>query len=377
MEETSNVPKLRFKYGDTWQSSKLHFLADIKTGNKDLKDNVKGGKYPFFVRSNHVERINSYSFDGEAILIPGDGNVGQIYHYIIGKFDFHQRVYKISDFDSNIMGKYIYYYFQKNFLKEALRNSVKATVDSLRLPTIKNFIINYPSIKEQEKIVKMLNNIEKKINLLYKQQDALNDFKKFCLQNLFEGKLRFIKRYNFDAKYVSDYLKESKIKASNDDINKHLTVKLNLKGVIPRESKTIEKEGATTQYIRKSGQFIYGKQNLYKGALGLIPKELDNFLSSSDIPSFDFINSVNHLWFYYYFSRKSFYECLEKYSTGTGSKRISPTDFLKIKLFIPPLEIQEKIASFLSLIDKKLDLTQNQIENMEKFKKGLLQQMFV
>ncbi|WP_413823864.1 restriction endonuclease subunit S, partial [Methanobrevibacter sp. UBA337] len=191
MEETSNVPKLRFKYGDTWQSSKLHFLADIKTGNKDLKDNVKGGKYPFFVRSNHVERINSYSFDGEAILIPGDGNVGQIYHYIIGKFDFHQRVYKISDFDSNIMGKYIYYYFQKNFLKEALRNSVKATVDSLRLPTIKNFIINYPSIKEQEKIVKMLNNIEKKINLLYKQQDALNDFKKFCLQNLFEGKLRF------------------------------------------------------------------------------------------------------------------------------------------------------------------------------------------
>jgi type I restriction enzyme S subunit len=275
------------------------------------------------------------------------------------------------------MGKYIYYYFQKNFLKEALRNSVKATVDSLRLPTIKNFIINYPSIKEQEKIVKMLNNIEKKINLLYKQQDALNDFKKFCLQNLFEGKLRFIKRYNFDAKYVSDYLKESKIKASNDDINKHLTVKLNLKGVIPRESKTIEKEGATTQYIRKSGQFIYGKQNLYKGALGLIPKELDNFLSSSDIPSFDFINSVNHLWFYYYFSRKSFYECLEKYSTGTGSKRISPTDFLKIKLFIPPLEIQEKIASFLSLIDKKLDLTQNQIENMEKFKKGLLQQMFV
>ena len=275
--------------------------------------------------------------------------------------------------------KFTYYYLEslnENNTWEKL--SQGSTFEAINSGDIKNLLIKIPEPKDQEKISNFLFQIDKKITLLNKQLDCCNNFKDFCLQNLFsKNKLRFIKRYNFDAKYVSDYLKESKIKASNDDINKHLTVKLNLKGVIPRESKTIEKEGATTQYIRKSGQFIYGKQNLYKGALGLIPKELDNFLSSSDIPSFDFINSVNHLWFYYYFSRKSFYESLEKYSTGTGSKRISPTDFLKIKLFIPPLEIQEKIANFLLLIDKKIDLTQNQITEMEKFKKGLLQQMFV
>jgi len=336
-----------------------------------IKDS-KGAKIEnYFLKENDllINFINSLSQIGKIALFKNELKRNTIFTTNLLRLNFNSKIY--IDF--------MYFYFQTGKYNNYIQVITKPAVNQASFTTVdlKKFNLKVPSLHEQKKIANFLNSINHKIKLLNKKLGYFKDFKKYCFQNLFSEKLRFIKRYNFDAKYVSDYLKESKIKASNDDINKHLTVKLNLKGVIPRESKTIEKEGATTQYIRKSGQFIYGKQNLYKGALGLIPKELDNFLSSSDIPSFDFINSVNHLWFYYYFSRKSFYECLEKYSTGTGSKRISPTDFLKIKLFIPPLEIQEKIASFLSLIDKKLDLTQNQIENMEKFKKGLLQQMFV
>ncbi len=369
MEETSNVPKLRFKYEDTWQSSKLHFLADIKTGNKDLKDNVEGGKYPFFVRSNHVERINSYSFDGEAILIPGDGNVGQIYHYIIGKFDFHQRVYKISNFDSNIMGKYIYYYFQKNFLKEALRNSVKATVDSLRLPTIKNFIINYPSIKEQEKIVKMLNSIEKKINLLYKQQDALNDFKKFCLQNLFsdKSKLRFKNLQvedNSDWKkfILKDILLSSSSNLSMADLEDNFgDYKLyGATGFIKCIDFFDQKEGYMA--IVKDGAGV-GKTFLCDPKSSVLSTLL--YLT----PKKDY-----NLKFCYYLLKTLHFG---KYKVGSTIPHIYYKDFSKEKVFIPSVEEQEKIARFLTAIDKKIDFTQNQITEMEKFKKGLLQQMFV
>lgn len=178
-----------------------------------------------------------------------------------------------------------------------------------------------------------------------------------------------------ELKKVGDFLTESKI-SGEDDIHKRLTVKLNLKGIYPRDTNAIEKEGATKQFIRKSGQFIYGKQNLFKGAFGIIPKHLDGYLSSSDIPSFDFNDKINSKWFFYYFSRKNFYQKLENLSTGTGSKRVSPKDFLKIMLYIPPLDEQEKIADFLYLVDKKIELMEKKYEKVIQFKKSILEKIF-
>jgi len=85
---------------------------------------------------------------------------------------------------------------------------------------------------------------------------------------------------------LGSLLTESKILSENPDTDKRLRVRLNMLGVEKRP-KTNDKEGATKYYKRKAGQFIYGKQNLHKGAFGIIPHELDGFESSLDIPAFD------------------------------------------------------------------------------------------
>lgn len=121
-----NIPSLRFKeYNAEWKLQKLGDISSITTGSKNLKDNDPDGKYPFYVRSKNIEHINSYSYDGEAILIPGDGKIGKILHYVNGKFDYHQRVYKISDF-KNVEGKFIYYYLQKNFFTSCIKTFTKS-----------------------------------------------------------------------------------------------------------------------------------------------------------------------------------------------------------------------------------------------------------
>src|SRR3989338_984802 len=98
-----------------WEVDKIQNLADITTGAKNTQDRIPDGDYPFFVRSQTVERINSYSFDGEAVLTAGDGvGTGKVFHYINGKFDFHQRVYKISNFSDRLDGYFFYLYFSKN-----------------------------------------------------------------------------------------------------------------------------------------------------------------------------------------------------------------------------------------------------------------------
>jgi len=101
-QEGETVPKVRFpkfKGDGEWKLKQLEHVSKITTGNKDTQDKIDNGEYPFFVRSQTIERINSFSFDCEAFLTSGDGvGVGKIYHYIVGKFDFHQRVYCIYDF---------------------------------------------------------------------------------------------------------------------------------------------------------------------------------------------------------------------------------------------------------------------------------------
>lgn len=176
-----------------WEVQKLGDVAQINTGKKNNQDKVENGQYPFFVRSQSIERINSYSFDGEAILIPGEGNIGKIFHYINGKFDFHQRVYKISHFKEGFSGKYIYRYISEYFGKHALQNSVKATVDSLRLPTFQVFQIPFPStFNEQNQIAKILSDMDEEITALERKLEKYRMIKLGMMQNLLTGKIRLV-----------------------------------------------------------------------------------------------------------------------------------------------------------------------------------------
>lgn len=122
-----------------WDFDEIQKLADISTGAKNTQDRILDGDYPFFVRSQTVERINSYSFDGEAVLTAGDGvGTGKVFHYINGKFDFHQRVYKISKFSECLDGYFFYLYFSKNFYNRIMQmNYLRSTLE--RWPDLKTW----------------------------------------------------------------------------------------------------------------------------------------------------------------------------------------------------------------------------------------------
>ena len=185
MAEKTNVPEIRFAgFTDPWEQRKLGDVTKIKTGDSDLQDAVPNGLYPFFVRSDKVERSNRYLFDGEAILVPGEGRLGEIFHYINGKFDYHQRVYKISDF-VDVDAKFVMYSMMYGFKKHALENTAKATVDSIRLPTLTEFKFRVPCRDEQYQINVFFSRLDNLITLHQRKYDKLCAVKKSMLDKMF------------------------------------------------------------------------------------------------------------------------------------------------------------------------------------------------
>jgi type I restriction enzyme S subunit len=173
-----------------WASATLGEIARIKTGSRNNQDKEQLGHYPFFVRSQHVERINSYSYDCEAILVPGEGGIGSIFHYVTGKFDVHQRVYAISGFSDRADGRFLFNFMRQFFGPHALENSVKATVDSLRLPTFVNFQVALPSVDEQRAIAKVLSDADNEITALHARLDKARATKQGMMQEILTGRAR-------------------------------------------------------------------------------------------------------------------------------------------------------------------------------------------
>ncbi len=191
MQQLLTGKKRLHGFNDKWVEKKLGDISHIKTGSRNGDQAVENGKYPFYVRSQKVYTIDTYSFDGEAILVPGEGGIGSIYHYINGKFDYHQRVYKISDFANDVCGKYIYFYMSRYFGEYALSLTVKATVDSLRFPTFEEFVIFMPNnIEEQQTIATILSDMDKEIANLEVQRDKYRLLKSGMMQKLLTGQIR-------------------------------------------------------------------------------------------------------------------------------------------------------------------------------------------
>lgn len=176
-------------YPSDWEISQIDKIADITTGCRDVKDSVKNGEYPFYVRSKDVERINFYDFDCEAVLTAGDGGAGKIFHYKNGKFAAHQRVYVISKFEK-VDGKYFYYFFSKNFLQEVEKYTAKSTVDSVRRPMIANMEFPLPPFKEQQAIASALSDFDEHIDNLTELIEKKKAIRDGALEDLINGETR-------------------------------------------------------------------------------------------------------------------------------------------------------------------------------------------
>lgn len=181
------TPQIRFKgFDGEWGNSLIESVCEISTGKSNTQDKNDEGIYPFYVRSSIIERSDKYLYDEVAVLTAGDGvGTGKIYHYVNGKYNLHQRCYRMFNF-KHIDSKFFFYVFSTKFYKRVMAMTAKSSVDSVRYDMIAKMNIQLPQNKnEQTKIANLLTSVDKQISLQEQKIEKLKAIKKTLLKKMF------------------------------------------------------------------------------------------------------------------------------------------------------------------------------------------------
>lgn len=158
----------------TWDVRGLASCCRVGTGELDTVDATDDGEVPFYIRSPHVQRAERATHRGEAILTPGDGAVGEVFHHhLAGEFAAHQRVYVLDRFSDDIDVRYFYWYFSSHFGWVTKQGTAKSTVESLRRPMFSSFRVIIPPLQNQRRIADYLDRETATIDTLIEKQREL------------------------------------------------------------------------------------------------------------------------------------------------------------------------------------------------------------
>jgi type I restriction enzyme, S subunit len=175
-------------FGDKWEVILLRDACKISTGKKDVNEGNPLGVYPFFTCAKNHTYSDNYSFDTEAILIAGNGDVGNCQYYK-GKFEAYQRTYVITDIKKDVQYVFAYlgYFFQDTI------NSQKqmGAMPYIKLGMLQDYKIRIPKSKEEQSaIARILTTADKEITGLENKLSIIKDQKRYLVNNLITGVIR-------------------------------------------------------------------------------------------------------------------------------------------------------------------------------------------
>ena len=384
----------------SWNKIRLKNLVKIRTGNEDTKNATPNGKYRFYVRSPIVERCDRYTFEGEAILVAGDGaGAGRIFHLVDGRYAVHQRVYCLSDFKYN--AKFIHYYLENLFPFEMDKGSAQSTVPSMRLPMLLNFKIVLPGENECLKIIDYLDETCSKIDeIIAEAKASIDEYKELKQSVIFEAvtkgldkNVEFIdsgdewlgkypQSYNIgQLSMLSNIVRGGSPRPAGDpryyggnisfmriaDITKDDNIYVN------SCENTITEEGLTRTRMIPPNTLLLTNSGATLG----VPK-INTFETAFNdgIAAFlDLDERLNIVYVYFFLKARTSY-FLECASMGMGQPNLNTDIIGRTKIVFPTLVEQQKVISYLedrcgklnSLISEKESL----IKDLESYKKSLI-----
>jgi len=364
--EKQNVPQLRFgEFRGEWGKDIFKNLVKINQGlqisiSDRLTEQIEGSFFyitneflreksekKYFIE-NPPESVICYKDD---ILMTRTGNTGKVVTDVEGAF--HNNFFKIAYpkiIEKRFLVSFLNLTQTQNYI---LRLAGTSTIPDLNHSDFYKIQFIFPQLPEQQKIATFLTAVDKKIDLLQQKKTALEQYKKGVMQQIFSQQLRF-KDANGNA--YADW-EEKRL----GDISK------NVNYGIGNAAKEFD---GKNQYLRITD--IDDTSNAY------IPKPLTSPEGVIDKKYYKFsIIDANSKFVHYNSLRDKYWKWVSVMSMRSGQPGLNAEELKSLKLMLPCIEEQTKIANYLSALDAKIELVAKQLNHTQQFKKGLLQQLFV
>lgn len=386
--EKAKAPAIRFKgFTDSWEQRKVKDVCEISTGKSNTQDRIEDGIYPFYVRSPIIERSNRYLYDEEAVLTVGDGvGTGKVYHYVNGKYDLHQRVYRMFDFKNGALAKYFYHHFSNHFYDRVMAMTAKTSVDSVRYEMISEMDIEMPSEKEQAKIIDYLDKLDKLITLHQRKFEKLQNVKKAMLEKMFPKNGSNVPEIRF-AGFTDAWGQRKLGDLAEVYDGTHQTPKYTDSGIMflsVENIKTLQSE----KYI---------SEEAFKNEFKVFPEKGDVLMTRiGDIGTANVFDQNEPTAYYVslallkckeldpYFLKESIYSETVKKDLWHRTlhiafpKKINKNEIEKVQIPCPKSRLeQEQIGVFFRNLNNLIALHQRKLEKLKNVKKACLEKMFV
>lgn len=369
-----------------WKEVSVKDLMKIETGSRNTEDKIDNGQYPFFVRSQTVEHIDSFHYDCEAVLTAGDGvGTGKVFHYINGKFDAHQRVYVMSQF-KDVLGKYFYYWFSKNFFAEVAKYTAKSSVDSVRKQMIAGMVLPLPSAEEQQKIVGILSDIDTLITNLQKLIQKKKDIRQGTMQMLVTGKKRL---GNFSGEwfdctldsiaYVLNGDRGVNYPSGDDFIEYGIpfinagNISNNIVDISTVDYISIEKYNSLGGVKIQKNDIIF----CLRGSLGKCA--ISNFTGGAPASSLCVIRAkdgIDARFLFHIINSEITSRQIDNLNAGSSQPNLSAKSLKSFKFIIPKdVAEQEMISNILSDMDLDIYKLEEKLSKYQKIKQGMMEEL--
>ena len=368
-------------------ASSLRQIPTVECGFQPLPQKMSG--VLVYVNAEKEKGLYGYSseykIEPNVITVAGRGvNVG-ITHVRDHRFYPIVRLLVLNPKISLSIHFFEYQINRINIFLESTR------VPQLTAPQISSYKVASTSIAEQEKIASFLGAIDKRLTQLRRKHELLQTYKRGVIREIFIHKIGSQKNKKTPSFRFNSFAGEWQPRKFKEFIVKKNT---NASENIPLYSLTIENgvTEKTERYERsfliksedeayklvESNDFVYNPMNVRLGALGRHKKDYSVKVSKYyDVFSLDQSVDVNFVEFL--LKNRNSIQYYDHMAAGSliEKKRLHFVDFLQFTFLLPCIEEQEKIADFLTAIDRKIEAVAQQIDRTKQFKKGLLQKMFV
>lgn len=155
---------------ESWAWVPLGNVTFIRTGKLDANASSPDGQYPFFTCARDPLRIDRYAYDGECVLLAGNGNFDV--NYYDGKFEAYQRTYIIEGVSRDTVdGRYLFRFIQ-NYADTLREMSVGGVISYIKIGFLTDAPLPLPPLAEQRRIVAKVEQLMALVDALEQQLAA-------------------------------------------------------------------------------------------------------------------------------------------------------------------------------------------------------------